>query len=87
MYHWVGRAIQDVRAALIASDAAFTQEHVAHEAGVSLRHYQKIEAGTIEVRVSTLFQIAEVLKKKPQQLLDRADDLHRIGATQRARKR
>jgi transcriptional regulator with XRE-family HTH domain len=71
----VGLAIKDVRSKLLERDGAYTQEHVAHEAGVSLRHYQKIEAGQIDVRLSTLFAIAAVLGRRPQQILDRAEEL------------
>jgi len=71
----VGLAIRDVRSRLLERDGVFTQEHVAHEARVSLRHYQKIEAGQIDVRLSTLFAIASVLDRRPQQILDRAEEL------------
>lgn len=73
--YWVGKAIQAIRVALLQRDEDFTQEHVAHEAHVSLRHYQKIEAGMIDVRISTLAQIATVLGKRPQQIYDKADEL------------
>jgi transcriptional regulator with XRE-family HTH domain len=54
---------------------AMTQEDVAHEAGLSVRHYQKIEAGTGDPKISTLIAIAGALGTKLQTLLDRADDL------------
>lgn len=75
--YWVGKAIQAIRVGLVRDDATFTQEHVAHESGTSLRHYQKIEAGAIDVRISTLFAIAAVLGMKPQKILEWADDLAR----------
>ncbi len=85
--HSVGKAIRDIRLALIATDGAYTQEHVAHEARVSLRHYQKIEAGTVDVRLSTLFEISDVLKKKPQQMLDHADEMQHSSGSKVSRKR
>lgn len=83
MHYWVGLAVKDVRMRLVAADRSFTQEHVAHEAGISLRHYQKIEAGTIDIRLSTLSEIARVLDEKPQRLLDRAESLLTEGRGRR----
>lgn len=51
-----------------------TQEHVAYESGVSVRHLQKIEGGKVDVRVLTLSAIAKVLKSTPQRLLDAAEE-------------
>jgi transcriptional regulator with XRE-family HTH domain len=77
----VGKSIQVIRQALLAKrkagSKAWSQESVAHDAGISLRHYQKIEAGEIDIRISTLFAIAKVLKVPPQVVLDRADELAR----------
>ena len=53
-----------------------TQEDVAHESEVSIRHYQKIEAGGIDVRVSTLVAIATALGTTAQSLLDRVGELN-----------
>ena len=50
-----------------------TQEAIAHEAGVSLRHYQKIEAGLGDPRLSTLLRVAAALDTTLQSLLDKAD--------------
>ena len=73
--YYVGRAIQAVRLGRLAKDGTSTQEHIAHESGVSLRHYQKIEAGGIDVRIGTLYAISAALGAKAQEILDRADDL------------
>jgi predicted transcriptional regulator len=51
-------------------------EHVAHEADVSLRHYQKIGNGEIDMRLTTLFNIAAALRVRPQRLLERTDTAH-----------
>lgn len=71
----VGLAIKDVRVKLLGRDTSLTQEHVAHEAAISLRHYQRIETGQIDIRLSTLFAIAKVLGRRPQQILDRAEEM------------
>ena len=87
MHYWVGLAIKDLRVSLLARDRSYTQEHVAHEAGISLRHYQKIEAGAIDVRLSTLRNVADVLSQRPQHIFDRADELARVSASSKSRRR
>jgi len=51
-----------------------TQEHVAYESGTSVRNYARIEAGTVNVRSLTLYEIATVLKTTPARLFDAADE-------------
>jgi transcriptional regulator with XRE-family HTH domain len=51
-----------------------TQEMIAYESGTSVRNYARIEAGTVNVRVLSLYQIATVLKTTPSRLLDAADE-------------
>jgi transcriptional regulator with XRE-family HTH domain len=51
-----------------------TQEMVAYESGTSVRNYARIEAGTVNLRVLSLYQIAAVLKTTPQRLLEAADN-------------
>jgi transcriptional regulator with XRE-family HTH domain len=38
-----------------------SQEHVAHEAGLSVRHYAKVEAGQTNATLETLLNVALVL--------------------------
>jgi transcriptional regulator with XRE-family HTH domain len=51
-----------------------TQETVAYESGTSVRNYARIEAGAVNLRVLSLFQIAAVLKTTPSRLLDAAEE-------------
>lgn len=55
-------------------ELGFTQEMVAYEGGTSVRNYARIEAGTVNLRVLSLYQIATVLKTTPPRLLEAADD-------------
>jgi transcriptional regulator with XRE-family HTH domain len=71
----MGDAIKEIRLLLLERDDGYTQERVAYESGTSLGHYRKIEAGKVDLRATTLFAIAGVLGRKPQQILDRADEL------------
>jgi transcriptional regulator with XRE-family HTH domain len=71
---WLGRAIAERR-----RGAQKTQEDLAYEAGLSLRHLQKIEAGQTFPRLQTLFAIGAALEIKPQRLLDRAETLQDAG--------
>jgi transcriptional regulator with XRE-family HTH domain len=68
----LGKAVAERRKAV-----GKTQEDLAYESGVSLRHLQKIEAGGTNPRLGTLLTIARILEIKPQRLLDRAEDLQR----------
>ena len=47
---------------------------VAYESGTSVRNYARIEGGTVNLRVLSLYQIATVLKTTPPWLLEAADD-------------
>ncbi len=49
-----------------------SQEAVAHAAGISVRHYQKIENASIDPRLSTLLNVAGALDTSLQTLLDSA---------------
>ena len=51
-----------------------TQEDVAHAAGISLRHYQKLEGGSINPRLQTLLDLAAALDTRVQRLLDQMDE-------------
>ena len=50
------KAIRSRRVSLGAS-----QEDVAHASGMSVRHYQKIEAGTVDPRYKSLVALADGL--------------------------
>lgn len=52
----VGWAIQTAR-----KKAGLTQEEVAHEADLSLRHYQQIESGRMNATLRTIHDIANAL--------------------------
>jgi transcriptional regulator with XRE-family HTH domain len=58
-------------------ELGLTQEHVAYESGTSVRNYSRIEAGTVNVRSLTLYELATVLETTPASLFDAADDLNR----------
>lgn len=55
-------------------ELGLTQEMVAYESGTSVRNYARIEAGTVNLRVLSLYQIAAVLKTTPSRLLEASDD-------------
>lgn len=40
----------------------FTQEDAAHASGLAVRHYQKLEAGELNVTLRTLTKVAKALK-------------------------
>jgi transcriptional regulator with XRE-family HTH domain len=56
------------------SEVGLTQEQVAYESGTSVRNYARIEAGAVNVRSLTLYEIAAVLKTTPARLFDAADE-------------
>jgi transcriptional regulator with XRE-family HTH domain len=53
----LARTIQRRRKAL-----RFTQEDVAHASGMAVRHYQKLEAGELNVTIRTLVRVARALR-------------------------
>lgn len=63
----VGAAIQRLRKA-----KALTQEDVAYEAEVSIRHYQQLESGRMNPTLRTLFRVAHVLKMPVHKVLEAA---------------
>jgi transcriptional regulator with XRE-family HTH domain len=74
---WVARQLEPLRAlglAIAEKRRALgkTQEDLAYEAGISLRHLQKIEAGTTNPRLGTLFSIAAELGTTAHVLLKAA---------------
>ncbi len=52
----LGRAIRRQR-----EDLDLSQEHIAHEAGLSVRHYAKVEQGKANATIGTLLSIARIL--------------------------
>lgn len=71
----LGAAVRERRTAL-----GLSQEHVAHEAGLSVRHYAKIEKGTENATIASLFNIATVLDLN-------FFDLVRLASKRRTRRR
>ena len=66
MENWdegVSRLLMAVAARRRAMKPERTQETVALDAGVSLRHYQKIEAGVGDPKLSTLLKVAATLTR------------------------
>ena len=55
-------------------ELGLTQEQVAYESGTSLRNYARIEAGTVNLRLLSLYRITAVLQTSPSRLLDAADN-------------
>jgi transcriptional regulator with XRE-family HTH domain len=51
---------------------ALTQEDLANGLGVDLRHVQRIERGSLDIRMTTLARIAAVLDVTPGDLVRRA---------------
>jgi predicted transcriptional regulator len=51
------------------AEVGISQEGLAFETGISLRHLQRIEGGTIDLRVSTLYKVATALETTPAKLL------------------
>jgi transcriptional regulator with XRE-family HTH domain len=78
----LGRAVAARRRAI-----GKTQEDLAYEADVSLRHLQKIEAGATNPRLGTLFSIAAVLGIRAHQLLAEAEGINASGASPKAKPR
>jgi transcriptional regulator with XRE-family HTH domain len=48
-----------------------TQEQTAERLGMAARHYQKIEAGELNVTLATLRKVADALRIEPAALLHR----------------
>ena len=48
---------------------ALTQEELANRLGVDLRHVQRIERGSLDIRMTTLARIAAVLEVTPGDLV------------------
>ena len=46
----------------------YTQVRLSSESGVELRHLQRIEAGSVDIRLGTVQRIAETLKIPASQL-------------------
>jgi len=68
--HEVGHSIRSIRESLRLS-----QEDVAHDAGLSVRHYYQIETGASNPTLRTLHRIAQVFGVPVNELL--GDSRHR----------
>jgi len=55
---------------LLREQAGWTQEQAADAASIAARHYQKIEAGTVNVTVSTLARLANGFKVEVKRLFE-----------------
>jgi transcriptional regulator with XRE-family HTH domain len=53
-----------------AKTPKLTQEDAAHAAGLTLRHYQRLEAGTENPTATTLMGLAKALGVPVSQILD-----------------
>jgi transcriptional regulator with XRE-family HTH domain len=60
-----------------------TQEQMAEDAGLDLRHYQRIERGTMNITIAVLVAIADALLVKPAVLFRPA----KLGPAMRGRPR
>lgn len=64
----MGRSIKEYR-----REKGITQRDLAERAAVNYRHMQSIEAGLVDIKLSTLYSIARALKVSPRDLLK---DIH-----------
>lgn len=51
------------------NDLGLTQEEVADVLGMAVRHYQKIEAGELNITLRTLARVASAVRTSPADLL------------------
>lgn len=51
------------------ADLQMSQEHVAESMGITTRHFQKIEAGDLNITLKTLCNVATALKTTPAELI------------------
>ena len=61
----VGAVIRRLR-----RDRNLTQEDVAYEAEVSIRHYQQLESGKMNPTLRTLYRVARVFGVPPNKLVE-----------------
>jgi len=62
----IARRVRDLRLS-----HQMTQEAVAHRAGLALRHFQKVEAGEVNLTIATLVKLAIALDVDTSALLRR----------------
>jgi transcriptional regulator with XRE-family HTH domain len=60
----IGRNLKRIR-----KKAGLTQETVAKDARIAVRHYQKLEAGELNVTISTLVAVARALNQSVADLV------------------
>lgn len=51
------------------NDSGMTQLDLSKEAKINYRHLQKIEAGQVDIKLSTLYVLSKSLKEVPANLL------------------
>jgi transcriptional regulator with XRE-family HTH domain len=66
-------------------DLQRSQEDVAHEAGLSVRHYAKLESGQTNATIGTLFSVADVLGIDILQLIELAARLKKKPVARKPR--
>ena len=82
-YVWVGSTKNEARALLALAKvvvharkrAGMTQEEVAFEAGISVRHLQALESGAMNPSYLVLLGVSHALKVSISRLLGSADEL------------
>ena len=52
-------------------DLGFTQEKLAEMIGTDYKYYQRIESGTANITMKTLYKLCESLKIDPMRLFDK----------------
>jgi transcriptional regulator with XRE-family HTH domain len=60
----LGQRIRELRTA-----RGWTQEEAAEAAGLVVRHYQKVEAGEVNLTIRTIVRLANAFKLEPASLL------------------
>jgi transcriptional regulator with XRE-family HTH domain len=70
MHDSVGRLAATLKRRREEAKPPMSQEQVAHDAELSLRHYQKIEAGAGDPRLSTLLRIAGALGTRLSEIIE-----------------
>lgn len=54
----------------LRQDAGLTLEEASHRAGLHWRHWQKVEAGEVNVTIGSLARLAGALDVEPARLLE-----------------
>ena len=65
---WERKAALRIRAR--REQLALSQEQMAGDAGMSVRHYKKVEGGSIDPRLTSMFAIAHALRTTVGEIAD-----------------